>query len=100
MTLQQCHSYYRFTNNLIYYGLSLNSGALAGNVYINTFLLGAIEIPANILCFVFSNWIGRTWTIGLSLLLAAAASGIQIPLILVGGGWLDLSVTFLKHIAF
>ena len=69
----------------MYYGVSLNSGTLAGDIYLNTFLLGVVEIPANILCFLLSNSIGRTWTIGFSLVLAGICSLIQIPLIFQEG---------------
>lgn len=30
----------------MYYGLSLNIGTIAGSVYLNTFLLGIVEVPA------------------------------------------------------
>ena len=36
----------RCANSLIYYGLSLSTGSLAGNVYLNFFLSGLVEIPA------------------------------------------------------
>ncbi|XP_077988709.1 organic cation transporter protein-like [Glandiceps talaboti] len=37
-----------FVNSLVYYGLSLNTGLLGGNKYLNFFLSGAVEIPAYI----------------------------------------------------
>jgi OCT family organic cation transporter-like MFS transporter 4/5 len=38
-----------FTASLSYYGLSLNAGSLGGDFYLNTFLNGAVEIPADLL---------------------------------------------------
>ena len=51
----------RFTNCLIYYGLSLGVGNLTSNLYIGFTLSGLVEIPSNILALitleksVFSN---------------------------------------------
>ena len=42
-----------FTNSFVYYGLSLNSGSLAGSTMTNFLLNGAMEIPA----YIFSTWI-------------------------------------------
>ena len=39
----------RFSTSLIYFALSLNSGSLSGDVFVNTFLLGLVEIPANLI---------------------------------------------------
>jgi len=36
---------------LVYYGLSLSAGELAGNRYVNNFLSGFVEIPAYIISF-------------------------------------------------
>jgi len=36
---------------LIYYGLSLSAGQLAGNFYVNNFIIGLVEIPAFTSCF-------------------------------------------------
>ena len=77
----------RFTDSLMYYALSLNSGSLAGDLFLNTFLLGLVEIPANIFCALGLQWryLGRRLTASLSLLLAGVASVISIPLIVTGG---------------
>ena len=37
---------------LVYYGLSLSSATLAGNLYVNFALSGAIELPSNIVCAI------------------------------------------------
>ena len=36
---------------LVYYGLSLSAGQLAGNFYVNNFITGLVEIPAYTSCF-------------------------------------------------
>ena len=42
-----------------YYGLSLNTGNLSGDFYLNFFLSGLVEFPAYTLCLVFLDRIGR-----------------------------------------
>ena len=37
----------RFINSMVYYGVSLSSPSLGGNIYLNFFLTSVIEIPAN-----------------------------------------------------
>jgi len=32
---------------MVYYGLSLSTGQLAGNMYVNNFISGLVEIPAH-----------------------------------------------------
>jgi len=36
----------RIVVTLVYYGLSLSAGQLAGNLYVNNFISGFVEIPA------------------------------------------------------
>ena len=38
--------------SLIYFALSLNAGTLAGDLFVNTLLLGVVEIPATALAFI------------------------------------------------
>ncbi|XP_076078144.1 organic cation transporter protein-like isoform X2 [Mytilus galloprovincialis] len=42
-----------------YYGLSLNTGNLSGDFYLNFFLSGLVEFPAYTLCLVFLDRVGR-----------------------------------------
>jgi len=76
----------RFVDCLMYYGLSLNMADLSGNVFFNSFLSGAVEVPANLLCVVLLNWplLGRRFTCSFALLAAGLSSFICIPLILTG----------------
>ena len=48
-----------FVIAMVYYGLSLGTGSLPGSLYLNFFLSGLVELPANILCHVTLNYIGR-----------------------------------------
>lgn len=43
-----------------YYGLALNVGNLVGNVFLNNFIGGLVEIPAYLLLFVTLK-VGRKW---------------------------------------
>ena len=36
----------RLVATLVYYGLTLSAGQLAGNMYVNNFISGFVEIPA------------------------------------------------------
>jgi len=74
----------RFTCSLIYYALALNTGTLYGNIYLNTFLSGAVEIPAYLLAIWMMDrkFLGRRLTGSLSLLAAGFISFLCIPLIL------------------
>jgi len=42
-----------------YYGLSLNTGNLSGDFYLNFFLSGLVEFPAYTLCLVLLDRTGR-----------------------------------------
>ncbi|OWF50931.1 organic cation transporter protein-like [Mizuhopecten yessoensis] len=50
-----------FVNAMVYYGLSLGTGNLGGDPYINFCIAGAVEIPAYVLCVLFLNKLGRRW---------------------------------------
>jgi len=45
----------RTVASLVYYGLSLSAGQLAGNFYVNNFIGGFVEIPANTSAFFVSQ---------------------------------------------
>ncbi|KAH3852053.1 hypothetical protein DPMN_094548 [Dreissena polymorpha] len=46
---------------MAYYGLSLNTGNLGGNFFLNFTLSGLVEIPAYTLCILLLDKIGRKW---------------------------------------
>lgn len=51
------------TNTFIYYGLSLNSVAFAGDKYVNFILVAVVEIPAHFLTWLLTDYIGRKATL-------------------------------------
>lgn len=58
---------------MMYYGISMNSNVLGGNLYL-TFILGALmEIPANIVVFFVIDRIGRKLLIFCGLIAYALA---------------------------
>lgn len=48
-----------FANSLVFYGLSLNSGNLAGNPFLVLFLVGLAEIPGYLLAIFLIDRLGR-----------------------------------------
>ncbi|TGZ53019.1 Uncharacterized protein DBV15_00561 [Temnothorax longispinosus] len=60
------------TNTFVYYGLSLNSVAFAGDKYINFVLVAVVEIPAYCLAWVLTDRIGRKPTLSGAFLLSGA----------------------------
>ena len=77
----------RFTDSLVYNGHSYNTASLSGNVFLNTFISGAVEIPANIICWLAMDWklTGRRLTNSLALIFAGIFSFANIPLLIIGG---------------
>lgn len=45
--------------NMVYYGLSMNTNFLGGNLYLTFFLGAAVDTPANILVFTLIDKTGR-----------------------------------------
>lgn len=58
------------TNTFVYYGLSLNSVAFAGDKYVNFILVAIVEIPAYFLTWFLTDYIGRKATLSSSFLLS------------------------------
>ncbi|XP_024870664.1 solute carrier family 22 member 21-like isoform X1 [Temnothorax curvispinosus] len=92
------------TNTFVYYGLSLNSVAFAGDKYINFVLVAVVEIPAYCLAWVLTDRIGRKPTLsGAFLLSGAFCLAIQFvptgawsygPLLLYMAGKLCITMAF------
>ncbi|XP_011642389.1 solute carrier family 22 member 5-like isoform X2 [Pogonomyrmex barbatus] len=92
------------TNTFVYYGLSLNSVAFAGDKYINFMLVAVVEIPAYCLAWVLTDHIGRKPTLsGAFLLSGAFCLAIQFvpagawsygPLLLYMAGKLCITMAF------
>jgi len=58
-----CMAFVFACNGLIYYGISLNVGNLAGSIYLNNFLSGLVEIPSHIVAQFAVDIIGRRTTL-------------------------------------
>ncbi|XP_011050377.1 PREDICTED: LOW QUALITY PROTEIN: solute carrier family 22 member 5-like [Acromyrmex echinatior] len=80
------------TNTFVYYGLSLNSVAFAGDKYINFVLVAVVEIPAYCLAWVLTDHIGRKPT--LSGPFIPAGSWSYGPLLLYMAGKLCITMAF------
>ncbi|XP_066974769.1 organic cation transporter protein-like isoform X1 [Macrobrachium rosenbergii] len=48
-----------FVNSGVYYGLSLNTGNLGGNDYLNFIISGAVELPAHAITILILDRVGR-----------------------------------------
>lgn len=46
----------RFSVSLIYFALSLNTGTLAGDLFLNTLLFALVDIPATLISFYVLQW--------------------------------------------
>nr|XP_022329707.1 organic cation transporter protein-like [Crassostrea virginica]XP_022329708.1 organic cation transporter protein-like [Crassostrea virginica]XP_022329709.1 organic cation transporter protein-like [Crassostrea virginica]XP_022329710.1 organic cation transporter protein-like [Crassostrea virginica] len=66
-----------FVSSSVYYGLNFNTGNLAGNLYLNVFISGLVEIPALVYVVALNNRIGRR-KITLSLMLLAGISCLAV----------------------
>ncbi|KAI0241869.1 Organic cation transporter protein [Lamellibrachia satsuma] len=85
--------YLWFAVTLVYSGLSLSSGTLAGNSYVNFSISGAVEIPAILITIPLYNRIGRRWPTCVLLLIAALC--LLITLVVpqnTGADWSTVSV--------
>ena len=69
----------RITNNLVYYGFSLNTSSLSGDIFWNAFLSGTVEIPGNIAAFLGITYLGRKPTVAGGLIIAGSTSLLCIP---------------------
>ena len=47
--------HFRFVCAVVYYGVSLNVGILVGDLYLNVFLMGLMDMPALIFVIIVNN---------------------------------------------
>uniref|UniRef100_H2XQ74 Major facilitator superfamily (MFS) profile domain-containing protein n=1 Tax=Ciona intestinalis TaxID=7719 RepID=H2XQ74_CIOIN len=62
-----------FVNSMVYYGISLNAGALAGDIFVNNALNGVMEIAAYVIVIAFMDITGRRFMLTAMLVLASAS---------------------------
>ncbi|XP_060081317.1 organic cation transporter protein-like [Ylistrum balloti] len=84
--------------SMIYYGLSLNAGNLGGDFYLNLFLSGLVEIPANTMVLVLLDRAGRKKVYCLSMILGGCACASTIIPILIGEKENQVIITILAMI--
>jgi len=65
-------------NNLFFYGLAYNITNMAGNEFLNFFLLGLSEIPSNLFGWWASLNVGRRWTQTFAFLFAGTFTLIML----------------------
>ncbi|XP_054271326.1 organic cation transporter protein [Macrosteles quadrilineatus] len=82
-----------FANSLVYYGLSLNTGSLAGNPYFILFIMGVIEMPSYVISVLFLDRAGRRCLTASFLLLGGFAC--LITAFTPKGSSLTTSIVFL-----
>lgn len=83
--------YLYLVNSLAYFGISFSTPMLSGNKYINTFISGAVEVPAYFICIVSNRRVGRRLPICVFLVVCAAANVAVIFTPTETGAGTDLS---------
>ncbi|KAL8577451.1 hypothetical protein ACOMHN_048086 [Nucella lapillus] len=69
-----CMFYLYLVNSLAYFGIAFFTPLLNGDRYLNTFIGGAVEIPAYIICIICNRLLGRRWPMLVFLLICAAGN--------------------------
>lgn len=83
---------------MIYYGLSLNSGNLGGNFYLNFFLSGLVEFPGYTIVLLFLDRLGRKRLHCICMIVGGLTCLSTIFTILFGGKELQALTTTLAMI--
>ena len=66
-------------NGFVYYGLSFNTNSLGGNIYLNFFLMGLVEIPAYLLTIKILRDYGRRIPLAIAMAGAGVAFLVSLP---------------------
>ncbi|CAG9805518.1 unnamed protein product [Chironomus riparius] len=80
------------TNTLVFYGLSLYSVSLSGNIYFNFIFGSLIEIPGTTIAWIVMNKIGRRYSLVISFLICGIGS--------VVGAFVDAEIVWLQVCSF
>ncbi|XP_073985223.1 organic cation transporter protein-like [Rhodnius prolixus] len=80
---------------IVYYGLVLNLSNLGGNVYINSVISGAFELPAIAVSILILLKLGRRWPLAITMAAAGCACLLTIPAPKDEGSWLVLGLATL-----
>ncbi|KAJ8921481.1 hypothetical protein NQ315_003099 [Exocentrus adspersus] len=86
-----------FSVYLVYYGLVLNLGNIGGNLYVNSVLQGAVEIPAVAISIFILLKGGRRWPLSLTMIISGVACACTLPLYLFNNlQWVTTSLAMLS----
>ncbi|XP_070504610.1 organic cation transporter protein-like [Chironomus tepperi] len=80
------------TNTLVFYGLSLYSISLSGNIYFNFIFVSLIEIPGTTIAWISMNKIGRRYPLVISFIISGIGS--------IFGAFVDAEVVWLQILLF
>ncbi|XP_045483706.1 organic cation transporter protein-like isoform X2 [Harmonia axyridis] len=59
-----------FGNSLVYYGLSLSTKSMKGNPFLVIFIMGIIELPADLLVVIFLDRMGRRFITSFNMIIS------------------------------
>ncbi|XP_060526541.1 organic cation transporter protein-like isoform X2 [Cylas formicarius] len=84
-----------FSVYLCYYGLVLNLGNIYGNLYVNSVLVGILEVPAIAISIVILLKGGRKWPMAITMILSGVFAALAVPWALVSSDlqWLATAFT-------
>ncbi|KAF5273455.1 hypothetical protein FQA39_LY07472 [Lamprigera yunnana] len=69
-----------FVYYLLYYGIVLNLGNIGGDLYLNSTISGAVEIPAIAITIPILLKVGKRWPLCLTILIAGIACLLIVPM--------------------
>ena len=79
-----------FAVSLVYYGLTFAAGEMAGNIYVNSTILAAVEIPAALL-FISMNKCGRKKTYYTAMFISTCACIVTPFTVDIASGYLEIT---------
>lgn len=87
---------YSFVSSLLWFSLALNTGNLQGDIFINTVVSAALEVPSVILTIFLLEvkFLGRRINCCASLLLTGLTCLCCIPMILFGRNFVVISIYY------
>ncbi|XP_019762467.1 organic cation transporter protein isoform X2 [Dendroctonus ponderosae] len=80
---------------LVYYGLVLNLGNLGGDLYVNSVLIGIVEVPAVALSILILIKGGRRWPLALTMIVSGIFAALAIPVSWISNDMQWLITTFM-----
>ncbi|CAH0559654.1 unnamed protein product [Brassicogethes aeneus] len=88
-----------FSVYLVYYGLMLNLGEIGGNLYINSALMGAVEVPAIAVSILILVKGGRRWPLALTMIISGVCIfTIPIDMFAPKLQWLSTTLTMISKL--